>query len=583
MNLTDAAHLIRLQREANRRGVRRQLKFNNEIKTCKDLAIYVQKSNKVRNEEELLANVPPTAKLPDHISYKDDVPSPPRTPLLPRTDHGTFHAATGIMDSGAPMWPNVSLVAITPNYSKLTTPLSSLSERSSISSFDQMEFTSSSLGLHPPLSYEEISEEFDFAQSEDEIDIPTTGEVLERVAFIGQSSCFEAASEEVLCPKPGSKASSASIFGFLSSTPLSVQYQGSFSPPKMTDDATMGSKYRSSLPSRSADTVGPAGAQCRANLFLSRCFYACMCFGQSREDGLNELLEEMANRAIDEAMHVFADMILVRDGKTLSTLSILLAMFEALGQLELAQRLLRKALEVSKQQMGTDHALTVTIDWMVSVPERSSHFKDFSAARSQAVKDDIVTEFGPTSESAMVASYHIGWALLLENHSDKAADASRLNRAAEILGSLRIQCEQHLGPYHLQTIMTSVTLARVYYHQESTLSAETLIGEMISRLEKVFQPLHPYLLEALRRQALFLQKLGKHDEAERILFRVVKERFSVLGPTNSRSKSSLEELRFSMAVRGEPIEILELHHQIKKQCVLYELARKRGAYQWSCE
>jgi hypothetical protein len=220
---------------------------------------------------------------------------------------------------------------------------------------------------------------------------------------------------------------------------------------------------------------------------------------------------------------------------------------------------------------------------MLSVPDRSSHFKEFNTDRSQAVRESIVEEFGSTSESALVASYNVGWALLLEKHSDKAKDALRLDKAAEVLGSLRNQCEQTLGPHHLQTIMTSVTLARVYFYRGSTLTAETLIGEMIGRLEKVFQPLHPYLLEALRRQAKFLQKLGKRAEAEKILLRVVQERFSVLGPTNSRSKSSLEELRLSMIARGAPIDIVQLHRQIKTQCVKYEVDRKRQAYQWSCE
>jgi tetratricopeptide (TPR) repeat protein len=580
MNLTDAAHMIRLQRDADRRGIRRRLRFNKEIKTRTDLASYVKKSKKVRNEDELLAMVPHSAKLPAHISYDDDVPSQPQTPLLHEGDHSDYWPAAGVPDIAASTWLNVPPAAVTPNHSKMGTPISSLSQRSSFSSFDQMDFTSSSVGLHPNLSHEQVSEEFEF---EDEIDAPTTAEVLGRIASVGQSTCFEAATEEVLCPRPGAKSPAMNIFGYLSSTPLSMQYQTSCPVSNRTDASSMGSERCMIPPSNSAGTAGTPATQSQANLFLSRCFYACMCFGQSCEEGLNEALENLASRAIDEAMHFLAGMIQVRDGKTLSTLSILLAMFESLGQLELAQKLLRKALEVSKQQVGIDHALTVTIDWMLSVPDRSSHFKEFNTDRSQAVRESIVEEFGSTSESALVASYNVGWALLLEKHSDKAKDALRLDKAAEVLGSLRNQCEQTLGPHHLQTIMTSVTLARVYFYRGSTLTAETLIGEMIGRLEKVFQPLHPYLLEALRRQAKFLQKLGKRAEAEKILLRVVQERFSVLGPTNSRSKSSLEELRLSMIARGAPIDIVQLHRQIKTQCVKYEVDRKRQAYQWSCE
>jgi hypothetical protein len=578
MNLTDAAHMIRLQREADRGGIRRRLKFNKETKTRADLASYINKSKKVRNEDELLtkAKVPPGAALPSHITYEDDVPNPPQAPLLSQGDYSAYWPVT-VPNMAAPTMLNVPLAA-SPNHSKLGTPVSSLSQRSSFSSFEQMDFSNSNIGFHAAVSQEEIQDGFDF---EDEMDGPNNDEVLECVARVGRSPCFEAASDQILYPRPGAISPVQSIFGYLSSTPLSLQYQTSCPISTWTHGAVMEFEYRTDPPSDNTATTPVK--ESRATSFLSRCFYACMCIGQSREEGIREDLEQLAYRAIDEAMLILAGMIQVRDGKTLSTLSILLVMFESLGQLELAQTLLRKALEVSKQEVGPEHALTATIDWMVSVPDRSSHFKGFSTERFQTLRNSIAAEFGATSDSALVASYNVGWALLIEKHSDKAEDALRLDKAADLLGSLRNQCEQILGPHHLQTIMVSVTLARVYFHRGSLPSAETLIGEMISRLEKAFQPLHPYLLEALRRQALFLQKLGKHADAERILLRVVRERFSVLGPFNSRSKSSLEELRSSMAKRGASIEIVELHRQIKAQSQKYEFERKREAYQWSHE
>lgn len=568
MSLSDAAHLLRLQRDADHNNVRRTLKFNNITKTRADLASYIKKSKKIRNEADLLALDLGSAKLPEHISYQDERPSPPRTLLQPHSSRVAFLDTNP--EAGAQTWPNGPVAAVTPDHSKQGTPISLRSQRSSFSSFEQMDFTNSSPAINQSSSYEEMLEDFDF---DEELGLPATGEAIQRLDFMRQTSCFEAAAEGVLIPKLGARAPAASFFGYLSATPLSMQDQTPY-PVFNTND-------------NSGNSAQTSAETCCATAFLVRCFYACMCFGQSYEEDMNEELEGKANNAINEAMQFLATMIQQRDGKTLSTLSILLAIFQSLGQEGLAQKLLRNALKVSKQQMCANRAVTFTIKWMISIPEGSSHLTEFSTEAFQDMRKEISEHFGPTSESALVATYNVAWALLSEKHSDIAQDASCLDMAEQILGSLRNQCEKILGAHHLQTIMTSVTLARVYFRQGNFSIAETLIGEMIGRLEKVFQPHHPYLLETLRRQAGFLQKLGKRDEAEEILLRVVRERFSVLGPTNKRSQSTLKELCDSMNARGVPIELVELHRQIKVQCVQYEAEmknqRERQAYQWRSE
>jgi hypothetical protein len=578
MSLSDAAHMVRLQRDADRNGVRRTLKFNKTIKTRADLASYIKKSKKVRNEADLLALNPGSAKLPEHISYEDEVQSPPRTLLQPHSSRIAFVRADP--EEGAQTWPNVPVVAVTPDHSKLGTPISLRSQRSSFSSFEQMDFTNSSVGFHQSPSYEEMLEDFDF---DEEVNLPTTGEVLQRMQH---DSSFIDAAEGVLSPKPGARAPAANFFGYLSSTPLSIQDQITFPVSNNIEKAAADHEHLHKSPSNNKNSVHTSAEICYATGFLVRC-YACMCFGQSCEEDLNDELEGKADNAINEAMQILATMIQQRDGKTLSTLSILLVMFQSLGQIELAQRLLRNALKVSKQQICANRALISTIEWMVSVAGGSSHLTEFSTGEFQDMREEISEHFGPTSESALVATYNVAWALLREEHLDNAQNASCLDKAEHVLGSLRNQCEKILGPHHLQTIMTSVTLARVYFLQKKLLNAETLTGEMIGRLEKVFQPHHPYLLETLRRQAKFLQDLGKHDEAEEILLRVVRERFSVLGPTNPRSQSTLKELRASRSARGAPIELSELHRQIKAQCVEYETEmksqRERQAYQWRSE
>jgi hypothetical protein len=578
MSLSDAAHMVRLQRDAERNGVRRTLKFNKTIKTGADLASYIKKSKKVRNEADLLALNPGSAKLPEHISYDDEVQSPPRTLLQPHSSRIAFVRTDP--EEGAQTWPNVPVTAVTPDHSKLGTPISLRSQRSSFSSFEQMDFTNSSVGYHQSPSYEEMLEDFDF----DEVNLPTTGEVLQRMQH---ESCFIDAAKGVLSPKPGARAPTANFFGYLSSTPLSVQDQISFPVSNKTDKAAVDHEHLHNSPSNKKNSEQTSAETCSATAFLVRCFYACMCFGQSCEEDVNDELEGRANNAINEAMQILATMIQQRDGKTLSTLSILLVMFPSLGQTELAKRLLRNALKVSKQQISANRALIFTIKWMVAVAESSSHLIEFSTEAFQVMREEISEHFGPTSESALVATYNIAWALLREEHLDNAQKASCLEKAEQILGSLRNQCEKILGLHHLQTIMTTVTLARVYFLQGNSSSAETLTGEMIGRLEKVFQPHHPYLLETLQRQAKFLQDLGKHDEAENILLKVVRERFSVLGPTNPRSQSTLKKLCASMSVRGAPIELSELHRQIKAQCVQYEtemkIQRERQAYQWRSE
>ena len=64
--------MARLLREADRQGVRRQIKFNNRTKTRSDIASYIIKSKRVRNAEELIAMIPVDSTLPPQITYEDE-------------------------------------------------------------------------------------------------------------------------------------------------------------------------------------------------------------------------------------------------------------------------------------------------------------------------------------------------------------------------------------------------------------------------------------------------------------------------------------------------------------------------------
>jgi hypothetical protein len=294
---------------------------------------------------------------------------------------------------------------------------------------------------------------------------------------------------------------------------------------------------------------------------MASAIFACECIGQSHEVGQNpSVMAEVVESSLRDAKQSLRVMLETHDGGFLSCISLLLAVLEAHGQSDFAKQCLRDALAISEEVVGRSHAVTCSINHMLAVAFRASHRdQTTSSDRLKKLQADIEAYFGVRSRSALTASYQIGWALVHEKQYDEAA---------EVLGRLRTQCELVFGPRHIHTIMTAMSLARVYYHKHLFQTAEDLVSEMIGRLEKVFAKFHPYRLEARSRQAVFLLKLGHQyqETAEDIMREVIRERYAVLGPTNPRSIDSLQMLQNLLIKQGRRHEADNLWLEMSSQC-----------------
>jgi hypothetical protein len=556
-----------LYREAKDQGIERQVFFNKKQILPEQICRYIKKSKKVANEDELLASLPNESDRPDHITYEDLI-YPPHTLY----HHSSYQGPTYV-DVGESTSLNVQSEAVTPDRSRLPTPRSASSYRSSLSSFDmtQSELPGMDIDSSPYGSSENFAEDEPIARMQQNPSEDVVDDVTRRCAAVRHSPWLRQATREIVMGSDGENFSDASGYGYMSSTPVAMLHQPSLVTVEPVAHSGLPASKQASIPGAHVNGLNIEEQKCEATRFLGRCFHACICIGQSLEDGVDrKALVELADGAIDEAMEIYADMIVNKDGATLMAISILLTMFEVHGQLNLAQRLLWRTLEVSNENLGKDHALSSTINWMLAVSSRTSHLTHaYSAEKLEVVKVEIETYFGVGSYSALIAAYNFGWALLHEG---------QIERAGNVLFGLRYDCERVFGFRHVQTIITSVTLARAYYHNGDVTNAEMLIKEMIGRLNDVFPSFHPYRLEALSRQARFLKKLGKKDQAKAILLEVVAQRFSILGPSNPRSKSSLEELHKVIQSQGQVIDIKDLYRQVSDQCIKLESGGKLLAY-----
>ncbi|RMZ84888.1 hypothetical protein DV738_g133, partial [Chaetothyriales sp. CBS 135597] len=74
MNLSDAAQILWLIRDAETRHIDRQVSFFDSEKTREDIKNYLKKTTRVKSEEELLQHVIDPLTRPDYITFKDLLP-----------------------------------------------------------------------------------------------------------------------------------------------------------------------------------------------------------------------------------------------------------------------------------------------------------------------------------------------------------------------------------------------------------------------------------------------------------------------------------------------------------------------------
>jgi len=619
LNITDAAHILRLFNEADARGVSRIVTWYGKEKTKEQISSYITKSGKFESKDDLLAYIDESDPTPPHISFRDIypvqtqarnfelqlIPEATAPPWLfphtqtPQPEFGTsidetdgeafqrdfqgYHIWPQIppqtrtigfgqqlnAETGSPPWTTVASGQLSSDLSMLHSPLSK---------------SNSSTSLHPkypsPSNNIERAAAWAIETMEMECDSDDYAEDPSRVEEERQAR--EQSVHQILATNVHGRSSmveqllgrehledatqpSEMLFGLLSLTPIAV---GRSSMHSREDTENHHHSANEPVPAIAKSNVEgehfkPKGDSCS---FLSHCFSACIWQGQG--------FQTKADQMMKFAMMNFEDMIVHENDETLTSLSVLVALLEAHGQGDIATSILHQAHSVATG-LGDD-ALTTTIIFMLSALDRSAASACY-ADRLRGVHKKLEDRFGPMSKSALTAEYNVAWSLTQEAQQQPW----KFEEALGILAPLKGKCEVVFGLCHHQTSSCTATLARVYARLENTKAAAYMIEELIRRLEQGLLRFHPYRLQARARHAEYLEELGKLEDAERILREVVRDRFAILGSQNPRSQHSFKRLQKLLRKQDREGEIEGLYQQFETAVDDEYNANQWRAYQFN--
>ena len=244
-----------------------------------------------------------------------------------------------------------------------------------------------------------------------------------------------------------------------------------------------------------------------------------------------------AELAMKDASKSFERMVANRHESCMTSLNLLLALLEAHGKRDVALELLGKfsvaasSLKHSPERESVKRTIRFKMDIMLGLKVEEM----FSPAIFRDIHSCFERAWGRNSPSTLACLCNLGWRLA----GDKGAE--QLREAREVLSQARVSLEQNLGQDNPQTIVCLNLLARVLYNLGNHLEASEVMRTSMSRITTRFPDYHPFRLAALRRYAVFMEKVGSGN-AEPILREVASRRLRVLGSDSALTQGSMKEL-----------------------------------------
>jgi tetratricopeptide (TPR) repeat protein len=229
------------------------------------------------------------------------------------------------------------------------------------------------------------------------------------------------------------------------------------------------------------------------------------------------------------------------------------------GKYEEAEPLYERALQIREQQLGAAH------------PETASSLNNLAALYRAQGKYE---EAEPLYERALqISEQQLG-----PEHPDTATSLNNLAELYQAQGkyeeaeplyerALQIR-EQQLGPEHPATATSLNNLALLCYHQGKYAEAEPLYERALQISEQQLGPEHPATASSLNNLANLYQAQGKYEEAKPLLKRVLQIREQQLGPEHPDTATSLNNLAELYQAQGKYEEaepLLKRALQIREQ------------------
>ena len=560
LNEKDVALCLYALEDPEREKHKQDVLLRDRVMTRADINTYLKKTK--RTEESLRAAVAYPTAWPSQITFRS---SQPQLETSPSSD-GHYGAGQGFSPSQLPELPTPSWTS-TPSWnvssrsSKILTPRSSLSQRTSFSSMQVVYPDAAKMAEedsvmvdhlhHAPPDTERLTGDFDMCEDDD----VSEGDMANICAGVAQSDNFGAMVRQAADPKPlsGDAISDPLFFRLLSrSTPAFLQYdQQSLTAvevpkgePRFVD--ALNRDRESFVWTGPAHRTTLRGQECAISVepsvsFLRECLGACIVRGQG--------FCETANDLMHGAVQVFRSMIVRSDPYCLTALNLLLAVFESVGQRPMVEKVLRDILKTS-DELEREGPINVTIRFMLEIVGGQARQSQYNVHRLWKVYYELCDLCGIDSPSALAGLYHVAWSLALDKDTRR--------EAWTILKDLNVKCELTLGRGHFQTITSMTTSARVLYHLGEQWQAALMINQAIQRLDLMYEDFHPYRLEARARQAKLLMKLGGSHDVESILQDVVRQQAEILGVHNTRTQSTLATLQDFLKNKGRSQEAYSL-------------------------
>jgi tetratricopeptide (TPR) repeat protein len=139
-----------------------------------------------------------------------------------------------------------------------------------------------------------------------------------------------------------------------------------------------------------------------------------------------------------------------------------------------------------------------------------------------------------------------------ENHADTAASLNNLaflhflkgdyNSAKQLYEKTVANLERNFGPNHANTAASVTSLANLHLHQGNFPTAKRLLERTLAISKKVYNPNHPNIATNLNILAGVLKSEGNYKAAEKLFKQSLTIREEVLGPKHPDTATSLNNL-----------------------------------------
>ena len=294
-----------------------------------------------------------------------------------------------------------------------------------------------------------------------------------------------------------------------------------------------------------------------ASVWMACCFGACIFVRRQDFD--------YVAKSLSQADSVFGEMLRTQNSALLTSLNSTLTILNAHDQSKMEMSVVRSALHVAHEVLGTEDPISVALEWMTALAWRKLPQCRVTTKHLTTIYHQFHGQYGPNHPHTLAILYNVGFSLLrdklyeeAESHLRKLYEDSRLT----------------LGPSHMQTITALATLSRALSNQKKFEEAVELRKQAVSLGQRTLGRNHPHTLESMRRLALIYKDQGKDDLMEPIYWAVLQGRIKSLGPKHDYTEGAREDLIELLKKLNKWDEHGEVERTIKK---LFEKADENSS------